>query len=278
MTTILATRLGGLGDLLVVLPALRLVRAAFPDRRIVLRGRPGYAALLLERGVVDEAISADAAETEPDGIGERYGWFQRAGSVPETPGRYFVYDPAAGLPVGRYFFERTAASLSLSAAGFEAFAELPGDRPDRRTGPLIVHPGSGSAKKCWPLERFLALAGALSRRGYAGRIVTGEVEAETGIVGRLAGADLPDGWTAWTHPTLSALASGIEAAPLYLGNDSGVTHLAAACGARVLALFRSEFVPAWRPFGRTEVLAADEVGAIPLEDAVEAAARLLPSG
>jgi len=280
MTAILAARLGGLGDLLVALPSLRLVRAAFPGRRLVLRARAEYASLLRERGVVDDVLSPDAA-AEPGGGGERFGWFQSPSSVPGVPGKYFVFDPDAGLSVSRFFFERTGEALSLPESrrpGFEACASLPGGPPPRRDGPAVVHPGSGSARKRWPLEGFLALAGELSRRGCPGRMVVGEAEAAAEIAGRLAATRLPSGWELWTSPPLARLAEALERAPLYVGNDSGVTHLAAACGAPSLALFRSEFVSAWAPYGRTIVLSADDVGEI-ARDAVSAAAVLtLESG
>ena len=280
MTALLALRLGGLGDLLAVLPSLRLLRRAFPGRRLILRGRPEYGSLLRDRGVVDEVISADAAGPVGRAFEERIGWFQKASSVPADAGRYFVFDPASGLPVSRYFFDRTAAFVGEKAfpggCAFDDFIRLPGAASELRTGPAVIHPGSGSARKCWPLERFLELAGDLARSGLAGRFVAGEAEPE--IAARLRGAPLPSGWDVLVSPPLSGLAALLETAPVYVGNDSGVTHLAAACGAPVVALFRTEFAVSWRPFGRTIVLAADEVMEIPLEAATGAVAAALAAG
>ena len=75
---------------------------------------------------------------------------------------------------------------------------------------------------------------------------------------------MPAGWT-WSHnPPILALAGLLAESTHYLGNDSGPTHLAAACGASVLALFRSEFLPVWRPFGNAHLISAQAVDQIPL--------------
>ena len=273
MNELFAIRLGGLGDLLVILPSLRLLRRALPGRRLILRCRPECGALLRDRGVVDEVVSADAADRRPDAPGLRIGWFQAPTSVPAGPGRFFVFDPSAGTAVGRFFFDRTAGFVrdhGLSTEpDFEACARLPGAQPASRGGPVILHPGSGGIRKCWPLDRFLALAEALALRGFHGRFVTGEADARIAVP--LREAALPLHWDHRDSPSLAALAGMLESAPLYVGNDSGVTHLAAACGAPVVALFRTEYAVHWRPSGRTTVLAAEAVDGIPFESVASAA-------
>jgi len=274
MNSLLAIRLGGLGDLLVILPSLNFLRRAFPGGRIVLRARPEYGSLLRGREVVDEVRPVDAPERNAETFDLRIGWFQKRSSVPDAAGRYFVFDPAAGSSVSRFFFDQTAAFVRESGdravPDFDGCARLPGAVSGLRTGPAVIHPGSGGRRKCWPPDRFLAVAADLARRGFAGRFVVGDADAD--IAAGLKPAHLPSGWEILDSPPLPDLAALLESAPLYIGNDSGVTHLAAACGTPVVALFRSEFVASWRPFGRTTVLAADEVDGIPLEAAISAVA------
>lgn len=108
---------------------------------------------------------------------------------------------------------------------------------------LALHPGSGSARKNWPAERFAELAERLA----AGRkvlVVEGPAdEAAAAPLRRLEGAVvarcLPLG-------TLGAL---LARAFLYVGNDSGVSHLAAAGGAPTLALFGPTEAAVWSPVG-----------------------------
>lgn len=99
----------------------------------------------------------------------------------------------------------------------------------------VIHPFSGSAKKNWPLDKFRAMAGRLSLRMP---------------IHWCAGADDPPLPAAVRFPDLYDLACWIARASLYIGNDSGITHLAAAVGVPVLALFGPASNPAvWAPRG-----------------------------
>jgi len=131
----------------------------------------------------------------------------------------------------------------------------------------VVHPGSGSESKRWPLENFLRIIGRLGERGVAGAFVTGE--AEERMAAEVERASLPHNWSWIRRPGLTALASLLSEAGVYLGNDSGVTHLAAACGAEVVALFRREYASAWAPLGRVHLHIADSLSEIRLESVWE---------
>jgi ADP-heptose:LPS heptosyltransferase len=213
------------------------------------------------------------------------GWFQ-----PKTEMRHFsrilddlspearlmIYDSASRRPISRYFFERTAEAIKPNgrpAPAFEECVRLPSSEISSVPKFAVVHPGSGSPKKCWPLDRFLEVVSFLRRRGFSGTLATGE--AEERWEGELRKVALPAGWTWLRRPALPALARLLREATLYLGNDSGVTHLAAACGTNVIAIFRKEFETAWLPFGRTTVLSAENVEQVSLEDVVAAIGRVL---
>ena len=98
----------------------------------------------------------------------------------------------------------------------------------------VIHPFSGSARKNWPLEKFRALAGEAGARD-AGKWCAGEEDPP------LAGAVRID--------DLYELACWLAKARLYIGNDSGITHLAAAVGTPVLALFGPTDPDVWAPRG-----------------------------
>jgi ADP-heptose:LPS heptosyltransferase len=98
----------------------------------------------------------------------------------------------------------------------------------------VIHPFSGSPGKNWPIEKFRTLARRLERvmpvRWCAGP------------------EDLPlEG--AVRIDDLYELACWLAGARLYAGNDSGITHLAAAAGAPVLALFGPTDPAVWAPRG-----------------------------
>jgi heptosyltransferase III len=102
------------------------------------------------------------------------------------------------------------------------------------TGPrhesVILHPFSGSAKKNWPLANFRELAAML-----------GPVEWTCGPEVTLDGAR--------RFGDLAELARWIAGARIYVGNDSGITHLAAAVGTPTLALFGPTDPAIWCPAG-----------------------------
>lgn len=294
-------RLGGLGDVLVALPSINLLRKSFPGLALHFIGRKEYGEFLRQEGAVEIAHSIDEAKWAPlfedavavptemrrwiSGFDFVLGWFQ-----PKTetrgfsrilgdlcPGaRLMIYDPASRLPISRYFFEKTAETLGTNgppAPAFEECARLLSSKISRAPKFAVVHPGSGSPKKYWPLDRFLAVVSFLQKRGFRGTLATGE--AEESWEGDLRKAALPAGWAWLRRPDLPALARSLREATLYLGNDSGVTHLAAACGTSVIAIFRKEFEEAWRPFGRATVLSAEDVERVSLEDVLAAVGRVI---
>ncbi len=297
----LLLRLGGLGDLLAVLPSLRLLRDAFPRFALHLLGRRDYGELFLDRGVVDAVHSADDAiwlplfhppGPAPAGSAGRLagydlgvGWFYSSAAASpfleggaESPSGFawhvFIYKPESGLPVSRFFFEATrsfAGRQAPAAATFEDYGRLPGAPAGPRARFAVIHPGSGAVRKCWPLDRFLDIASFLGGNGFTGAIVTGDAEQRQDA--DLASAVLPPGWRLLRRPALAELARTLESAALYVGNDSGVTHLAAACGTPVVALFLKENEAAWRPYGRPVVLAAAAMDRLSVREVREAIAR-----
>ena len=97
-------------------------------------------------------------------------------------------------------------------------------------GNIILHPFSGSFNKNWPLDHFRDLARLLKNVAWT-----------CGPEEELEGAVRSD--------DLAELARWISGARLYIGNDSGITHLAAAVGTPVLALFGPTDPAVWCPAG-----------------------------
>ncbi len=116
-----------------------------------------------------------------------------------------------------------------------------------RDGPVVIHPGSGGAGKCWPADRFEALVGHLAAIGREAIVALGEAELERWPADRLAR------WRGVcevvTSADVIALSELIARASVYIGNDSGPTHLAAQLGVPTLALFGPTDPRVWRPIG-----------------------------
>jgi hypothetical protein len=98
-------------------------------------------------------------------------------------------------------------------------------------GFAVIHPFSGSARKCWPLELYQEL---VRRLRIPVRWCAGPEDP------------LPD---AVRIADLYELACWLATARVYIGNDSGITHLAAAIGTPIVALFGPTDPRIWAPRG-----------------------------
>ena len=153
---------------------------------------------------------------------------------------------------------RRSADEMLSAAGVVGADEA-----------VLLHPGSGSAEKNWPIERYVALAEALRSVGWEVWWSLGPVEREQGMDRALQDRGAPG---ALLGPmTLGELAGVLAASEVVVGNDSGVSHLAAAIGRRTVSLFGpAGNADHFRPIGpAVTVLEADSLEDIAPGDVLE---------
>jgi ADP-heptose:LPS heptosyltransferase len=106
---------------------------------------------------------------------------------------------------------------------------------------LLLHPGSGSPKKNWPLDLFYETVCHWTRMGGEAAFFLGPAESE--LPSRF------ERWPSFRHLPLSIVAGVLSQAAAFVGNDSGVTHLAAAIGVPTFALFRASDPDLWAPRG-----------------------------
>ncbi|MSQ15912.1 MAG: lipopolysaccharide heptosyltransferase II [Dehalococcoidia bacterium] len=154
--------------------------------------------------------------------------------------------------------EEPRLEFSISAAAFQWAAEKL--RP--QLGQLIVlqagggvNPGSSMPEKRWPQERFGELARLFIENGY--RIVAvgdqKDKEAAAYLTGLYNRTDEPvidlTGQT-----TLEQLGAVASISSLYIGNDSGPTHLAAAVGAPVVAIFGPSRPQNYAPYTKKQAV------------------------
>jgi len=287
--TTLVYHAGALGDFITTLPAIaawKRVRA--PGGRLVLLGKPAHAALAV--GVVDETWDAGAARFAslfageptaavgavlagvdsalvfaPDGAGVVAG-LRRAGvreivrQDPFPGSRVHVVDHHLSL----------FADQALTAE--ERIPRVAVGATVSTVRPIVLHPGSGSPNKNWPIDRFISLASALADTGPIAWVV-GPVEEESGVAAKIAAAAIP-GATSWRSLPLAELTRRLVGARLFVGNDSGVAHLAAAVGCPTVVLFGASDPVIWAPRGRAVAVIGDGTSgmeAIRIDDVVRAA-------
>ena len=303
---------GALGDLLLSIPALRALRAGAWGDELVLAAQGRIGALLVALGIADRALDFDSLGLDtlftagaPAESLSRLLAGARAVSWFGSRDAHFVDRlrslaqesvaaptmPAESLTVWRHLLA-TVAPLVAGAlddeAGREPIALREGivDTGRRELAdagwdgarPLVVlHPGAGGIAKRWPVEGFARLAewivGALGA----------DVVVHEGPADRDAVASLHDRLRvpvrALVDPSLESLAGAIHHATLFVGNDSGVTHLAAAVGAPTLALFVAANL-AWRPWvpgARVRVVSAEALVPGDVDAAIAEAGDLFAS-
>jgi len=111
----------------------------------------------------------------------------------------------------------------------------------RRNDLLVIHPGSGGVSKMWPVKRFVDVAETWNGETA---FLLGPAEIQKGYAGRIPGR-----FRLIENPPLSDAALLLSIAGLYLGNDSGASHLAALCGTPSVVLFGATSPRVWGPLG-----------------------------
>ena len=143
------------------------------------------------------------------------------------------------------------------------------------SGPIAIHPGSGSPTKCWPIDSYLELINQLHDAGHRCRILVGEVELErwpADQIHRLHAADET------VHPaTYVDLLMELSACSAFVGNDSGPGHLAGIIGLPSVILFGPTDPVVWKPMGpRVRTLRAEPLASLSAERVFQELLRGLP--
>lgn len=271
----LVIRGGALGDFILTMPVLSALRQAFPETHLEVLAYPRFGELAVAAG------SADACRAlESRGLA---GFFARKGDLDLFWSEYFagfnlilsyLYDPdlffqtniarvsKAQLLIGPHrpdesrdehatqqllrpveklaIFDADPSPL-IPAARFRAVL---GKDESQDSPRVVIHPGSGSESKNWPEQRWRELLERWSRAGeWRVDVVGGEVEGDR--LERLARGLV--NVRVLRNAPLVELAARISGAQLFVGHDSGVSHLAAATGVRGLVLWGPTHEPTWRP-------------------------------
>lgn len=142
--------------------------------------------------------------------------------------------------------ERTAALQRLGL-----------DRPPS-DGFFAIHPGSGGRSKCWPADRYVELLQRAARdTGLMPLVFLGPVETETGNFRHVG---LPVGTMRAVSFPLREVLALLSLSRVFVGNDAGVTHLAARC-CPTLQLFGATRSCRWKALG-PEVTAIEAPGGV----------------
>src|SRR4051794_7772152 len=140
---------------------------------------------------------------------------------------------------------------------------------------IALAPTANWEPKVWPAARFAAAFQCLAGPDTLPVVLGGPGEAEQAMAAPLLAA-LPDAIDLVGRLTLPEAAACLQRATLFIGNDSGLMHLAAAAGAPTIGLFGPTDAATYAPTGRQAVaVAAASMDAIMVDRVVAAAHALL---
>jgi heptosyltransferase III len=236
----LLIRPGAIGDIITSLPALECLRGSYTEVWAPSKVLPLLTFADARRSIASTGLDLLELNMAPDGLVERLrsfdsivSWYganreEFRAAVADLPVTLLrALPPSADHAVDFYL----AQARSLGAPEGEPVPRIRVPRGEGRFA--AIHPFSGSQSKNWPLANFRAVADWLEQR-TAVRWCAGPEDALEDAV---------------RFDDLGQLAQWLARARLYLGNDSGISHLAAAVGTPVVAIFQASDPQVWAPRG-----------------------------
>jgi len=280
---------GALGDLICLLPTLSAIAERHPESQLCLMARFELARFAVGRTPVARAFSMDRPDVAqlftPSAAPRFFRNFTRIYSFFAGDNEQFRRSLEAAARDVRFLPFRPHQEGHIAEAYLRAIDAPRGQPCEPRVTPLpedvaaaravlerrrlaartflMLLPGSGSRAKNWPVESFVELARRLSPE-LRSLCVLGPAEAGLASVFRAAGIETVDGLE------LGVVAALATQAAAFLGNDSGVSHLAAAAGAPGVALFGPTDPSRWRPLGVVRVLSSVFMAKLSVDEVVEA--------
>jgi len=277
MQRILVIRGGAIGDFVLTLPAIKLLRDNFPDSHIEILGYKQIVALAERRFYADATRSIEYA-----GLAS---FFAKGAALPSELADYFA---SFDLIVSYLFDSDKIFETNLRRCGVETLlvgspkisdddhaatqlarpleelglslqsprARIFPSAADREfarsllefsaTPMFALHPGSGSATKNWPLTSWRSLAEQLlaSRIARSLLVISGEADRD----GLAAMKELHDARVLIAENLpLPQLAAALESCAMFIGHDSGISHIAAAVEIPCVLLFEPTDPAVWAP-------------------------------
>ena len=278
MKRILVIRGGAIGDFILTLPALKALRDARPEAHLEILGYKHIAALAENRFYAQAVRSIE--------YGPLARFFARNSELPAELADYFasfdlivsyLYDPdrifetnlrrcgvenlncgpariventgRAARQLARPIEQLGISVVDLAEKIFPSTEDREFAREFLASVPppiIAIHPGSGSHEKNWPLENWIRLFSPDSRFADFERLVVISGEADKSQTDQLEREWKNRDVRFAKNLSLPRLAAVLERA-IFIGHDSGISHLAAAAGANCILLFGPTDPDVWAP-------------------------------
>jgi ADP-heptose:LPS heptosyltransferase len=293
---------GALGDLLLSIPAINALRAS--DDFVHLAGRSDTVSFLREVGFIDEKSDVDNqlysflfTNMEDRRIKGFFPCFKRAyvftvdkysqlaenirTIIPHTEIIQTIPPKGVRIHVSDFRLSQLGYTGDLIQGDIypmpvfhissiyeqKAKEMLVGAGYDFKMPLTSIHPGSGSRKKCWPFENFRRLIVKLKRElNHFFILFSGpaeDMELKRWI--KDFAVHLGKDCLYISDQELVMVASLLSLCDFYIGNDSGITHLASSVMKRVIAIFGPTDPQLWRPLAKGSRVISSDVGCTPCE-------------
>jgi heptosyltransferase-3 len=267
----LLIRPGGIGDCITCLPVMEKLRTGYTEVWV-----PSVVLPLIQfadrvRSIAETGLDLLGLEGSeaPESLKENLAQFDSIVSWYGSNRSDFCDSVSRINPNCQFLPALPSADSPLHATDFHArnmgmpMGLVPRLRVEAREqrNSIAIHPFSGGVKKNWPLDRFHLLEKRLPV----------PVEWIAGPEDKIANAHRFD--------SLWELANWMGGVQAYLGNDSGVTHLAAAASVPTVALFGAGNAHIWRPRGeRVKLVERSSMDEIGVEEVLEAVNCVIGDG
>ena len=276
-TTLLIIRPGAIGDTLLIFPILQYLRTLASQTHITVIGNTAVLPLMQAFQLADTVESYEdlfwsrlfmpptsrhQAQlyarlkpidrvicwlTDKDNLVKQI--FQAAG-IPDisiVPGR-----PPISMPILSYLAQsigEAPESISWHAPAEYIWQGRPSMKQQTRA--IAIHPGSGGQLKCWPIEHFATIIIELWRHSIPVLLLAGPADHER-IDALRKLLPVPEPATLlqlMQDAPLLTITQELRSCQSYLGNDSGISHLAALLGVPTLVIFGPSDPAIWKPVG-----------------------------
>ncbi len=307
---VLIIRPAAIGDTLLTLPVIQALREQYDWAHVTLVGNAAVLPLAHACGIVDEVYDYQEARwsylfltesnrhmrdvgldtlvkrtqlaicwlRDPDGIVERNLRVAGIQRVIVAPGRP---DPSTSENTHITAYLAKTIGLTWQKPLHDISLSLPDiTQQEDRTGLIALHPGSGGAHKCWPVEHFAEMIYSLWQQYRAAVLVlAGPAEQERLVQIRSLLEAYPESGPCeyLVDAPLLTIAQRLQQCQCYIGNDSGLTHLAGMLGLPTLALFGPSDPTIWHPPGPSvTVLHKQALEQLDVETVITKLAALIP--
>lgn len=288
MRSVLVVVTRQIGDVLLTTPLVRAARRRWPEARITVLGFEGTLGMLRGNPDIDETIAVPARAgplaqlrtiaalwrrfdlalvADPGDRAHLIGWIagrQRAGLLAGGGGSHWLKRRALGhaVPLAGdlgevHVVRERLALLAPWQDGRPTEASLVGPAGEALPAPLqrqlaagyvVVHTPSMWRYKQWPPDHFRELIGLLVLAGRQVVLTGGPGAGDRATVAAMEGAAAPGLLVDAGLLNFNQVAGLLRGAALYIGPDTSVSHLAAACGIPVLAIFGPTNPQRWAPW------------------------------